>query len=286
MVAQNKTVRQPKYCGSYTLKALLSVPPLFSRFHHLFIIYGSIPFPHGFLTVPYPFFWGKVDLKAFKTCVIKAFTKYIPRLSWTVVPGSGSKLWLPLKMVSRPVPNRQVTGRVGLSRFFCWAWVGNLNNVVFWIPNKDAEKAPQWRPKERLRTSKGPCCEGQGQCPASGFHSSPEGSPHRQNWDPTISTMNWQIQSSWRMRRPGRLRFPVLNRAFWNGKTKNYGGEMPNPNPAEGRGGPAGWGCQCLTLLSEMSRRKPKLRWGWGWRNTGFETPYPHAVEGRGGPVG
>ena len=43
-------------------------------------------------------------------------------------------------------------------------------------------------------------------------------------------------------------------------------------------------GLQCLTLLSGMSRKKPKLRWE--WKNTGFETPHPHAAEGRGGPAG
>ena len=35
---------------------------------------------------------------------------------------------------------------------------------------------------------------------------------------------------------------------------KNTGFETPHPHAAEGRGGPAGWGCQCLTLLSGISR--------------------------------
>ena len=39
----------------------------------------------------------------------------------------------------------------------------------------------------------------------------------------------------------------------------------PNLQAAGGRGGPGGWGCQCLPLLSGR----------WGWRNRGFEMPNP-----------
>jgi hypothetical protein len=37
-----------------------------------------------------------------------------PNSSWTMVPGSGSKVWLPVRLVTRPIPNMQETGRVGL----------------------------------------------------------------------------------------------------------------------------------------------------------------------------
>ena len=88
----------------------------------------------------------------------------------------------------------------------------------------------------------------------------------------------------WRTRRPGRLGLPVPNVAFWiflecQEESQMYRGdgetgfETLNPDAAEGRGGPVGWGCQCLTLLSGMSRRKPKPLWE--WRNAGFETPNP-----------
>ena len=63
------------------------------------------------------------------------------------------------------------------------------------------------------------------------------------------------------------------NVAFWNVKKKaktTVGMEKrrlrnAKSYAAEGRGGPAGWGCQCLPLLSGR----------WGWRNRGFEMPNP-----------
>ena len=69
------------------------------------------------ITVPQRFriitFCGKVDLKAFRTCIMKHSQIY-PNSSWTMVPGSGSKVWLPVRLVTRPIPNMQETGRVGL----------------------------------------------------------------------------------------------------------------------------------------------------------------------------
>ena len=72
------------------------------------------------ITVPQRFrvitFCGKVDLKAFRTCIMKHSQTY-PNSSWTMMPGSGSKVWLPVRsvrLVTRPIPNMQETGRVGL----------------------------------------------------------------------------------------------------------------------------------------------------------------------------
>ena len=102
-------------------------------------------------------------------------------------------------------------------------------------------------------------------------------------WVPKISKMDWQIPCCWRTRRPGRLRFPVLNNAFWNVKKKakttvgmrKHSFKTPNPQAAEG--------CQCLTLLSGPSRRKPKTA---VWMEKHRLTPNPHAAGGRGGPGG
>ena len=168
----------------------------------------------------------------------------------------------------------------------CWTWVGNLNNCALWVPNKDVEQA---HPKGRLRNSKAPCCWGTEAVPpnvacssqASKMSSKWTLSGHLRNrkavcrWGteavPTVAFLNWQ-ETALQKAAPRQNELQCCRRTRQE-ESQNYGGdsETQNPNAAEEQGGPAGWGCQCLMLLSGISRRKPKLPWG--WRNAKRQIP-------------